>query len=466
RVTRTQNDDTESAVSFDAIREIDGDFISGVETGVRYRAREKNVVRNEFDGSLGADLRLSQVPENTYAYGADNFLNGDSMNSFDYSELVFADVDSTLAYAASQGTDITPEFDPLGSYNIEEDTFAAYVQLNLDGEVGNVPFIGDFGFRVVYTQQDIAGFTRPFTIDGTQTPGKLIFTSEVNEPISSDDSYVNVLPSLNLRFELEEDLFLRVAASKSLTRPTFQALSPALSINPSATIDQNGDGIAATAASGNGNLKPYESTNFDLGMEWYFDEASALYASIYYKEIEDFIATVTNKDVTIGSVLFDSVSQPDNQGIAQLIGLEIGYQQAFESGFGYLVNASFTDNNADFESGGEIPFPGVSDISYNLAGYYEKGPLQARLAYSYRGDYLLLPSDVFTNQVFVEDYAQLDASVSFDVTESTTVFCQAVNLTDENTKAYTSNESVNLSRQFLSEGYVGRTFTLGVRASF
>lgn len=467
RVTRTKNDDSELAFSFDVSREIDSDFVSSIEMGARYRTREKEVNRRDFDGSLGANLRLSDVPgANTFTRGHDNFLNGGKSGDFNYSDILFADVDSTLKYAASKGTDISPKFDPLGSYNIEEDTIAAYVQLNLDGEIGNVPFIGDFGFRVVHTQQDISGFTRPFSIDGTQTPGKLIFTSETNEAISFDDSYVNVLPSLNLRFELDDDLFLRVAASKSLTRPTFQALSPSLKINPSATIDQNNDGIAATANSGNSSLKPYESTNFDLGVEWYFGKASAIYGSVYYKEIEDFIATVTNQNVTIGSVVFDSVSQPDNQGVAQLVGLELGYQQSFESGFGYLVNASFTDNSAEFTDGGDIPFPGVSELSYNLAGYYENGPLNARIAYSYRSDFLLLASDVFTNQVFVEDYAQLDASASYDVSDSMTIFFQAVNLTDENTEAFTSNKSKSLSRQFLSEGHVGRTFTLGVRASF
>ncbi|MGS2722655.1 TonB-dependent receptor [Porticoccus sp. GXU_MW_L64] len=465
RVTRTINEDEESAFQFDATREIDSNFLSSVEIGARYRTREKSVTRSDFDGGfgLGTTLRLSDISGGATA-PASNFLDGGTVTAF--GDLVFANTQPALdaVRAAAGAVDITPQLDPLGTFDVEEDTYAFYTQLNLDGEIGGIGYVGDVGFRVVLTEQEITGLSQPFTIDGTTTPGSIVFTGPV-APITFDDSYVNVLPSLNLRFELDEGLFLRLAASKTVTRPTFVQLSPRVAINPSATADLNGDGIAATANLGNTSLSPYESTNYDLGVEYYFGDASALYAGVYYKEIEDFIANVTNLDVTFSGTVFDSVSQPDNQGVAQLIGLEAGYQQSFENGFGYIINASISENDAEFEDGGDISFPGVSDLSYNITGYYDNGPLQARLAYSYRDDFLLNPSDVFTNQIFVEEFGQLDASVSFDITDNFTLSLEFLNLTDENLERTTSNTS-GLGSQFLSDGVVGRRVAFGFRGRF
>ena len=468
RVTRTANDDEEVALRLDVSREIDGGFLAAVKTGLRYRDRDKALSRADFDGGLGAGLRLVDVPGDAHFRGAGNFLNGgwDSTN-FDHSDLVYADTAATLAYAAAQGTDITPRFDPLGTAKIGEETLAVYVQFDLDGEVGGVAYAGDAGVRVVRTEQDIAGFSRPFTIDPSTkegVPGQLKFTSPDNEPIAFDDDYVVVLPSLNLRFELADGLYSRLAASKSLTRPTFNDLMPRATINPSATIDLNQDGIAATAVLGNPALVPYESTNVDVGVEWYFGDASAVYGGFFYKGIDEYIAGVTNLDVTYQGVVFDSVTQPDNQGEAQVVGVELGYQQAFDSGLGYILNATLTDNDAEFDGGEDIAFPGVSEVSYNLIGYFDRGPWEARLAYSYRSEFLLIPSDVFGNEVHVESYGQLDATVSYAHSDRLTLFLSGLNLTSANPELTTDIGAVPGSR-FLSESHVGWRLSFGVRAS-
>ena len=464
RVTRTGNDDEEYAFQFDVTREIDSNFLSAVKSGVRYRNREKSLERYDYDGTLGGTPFTETG--GSFHHGAGNLLDGDWGN-IDYSDFIFADTRATLDFVAGQGDiDITPRFDPLGTFKIEEETIAAYVQVDLEGEFGGVGYSGNAGFRVVQTKQDISGFSRPFTIiPGIDEPGRLEFTSPDNQPVSFDEDYVTVLPSLNLRFELMDDLFLRLAASRSLTRPTFNDLSPQVRINPSATIDLNNDGTAATAVLGNTGLQPYESTNFDIGVEWYFADASAIYGGMFYKEIDEYIAVVTNLDVEFQGVVFDSVSQPDNQGEADVLGVELGYQHAFASGLGYILNATFTDNSAEFNEGGDIAFPGVSDLSYNLVGYYDQGPWQARVAYSFRSDYLLIPSDVFTNEVHTEGYGQLDASVSYDITDNITAFVSGVNLTASNPELTTEIDGVAGSR-FLSEAHVGTRISFGVRGSY
>src|SRR5581483_8040398 len=128
----------------------------------------------------------------------------------------------------------------------------------------------------------------------------------------------NVLPLLNLRAELVANLYLRFAAGKSLTRPTFLQLAPGLSsINPPQRF----------ASSGNPALRPYQSNNYDLGLEWYPDRGSALYASVFRKDIHEFIGSVTNFNVAAFGVNFNSLSQPFNQGDAHITGEELGIQQ-------------------------------------------------------------------------------------------------------------------------------------------
>ena len=464
RVTRTENDDEEIAFRFDVTREIDSDFLAAVKAGMRYRNREKALARSDFDGSLGSGLRLADVSGGTM-HGVGDFLNGGwQTTNFRYSDLVFGEIDPVLAYAVANGADITPKFDPLGTAEIEEEALAVYVQFDLDGIVGGVAYAGNAGIRVVRTKQDIGGFSRPFIIDGSTVPGSLIFTSPDNEPTSFDDDYAIVLPSLNLRFELAEGLYARLAASKSLTRPTFNDLMPRATINPSATVDLNNDGVAATASLGNPALKPYEAVNVDMGVEWYFGDATAFSTGIFFKEIDEYIASVTNLDVTYQGVVFDSVTQPDNQGEAQIVGVEVGVQQALVSGLGYIVNATFTDNDAEFVGGGEIAFPGVSKASYNLIGYYDRGPWEVRVAYSYRTDYLLLPSDVFANEIHVEGYGQLDASVSYEFTDTLTLFVSGLNLTGSDPELTT--DIVGVGRRFLSEAHIGWRLAFGVRAAF
>ena len=465
RVTRTENEDEEVAVRLDVTREIDSPFLAAVKAGVRYRNRDKALDRSDFDGGFGAGLRLAAVSGGAM-HGANDFLDGDwGATNFGYSDLVFGEIDPVLDYAVANGADITPKFDPLGTAEIEEETLAIYIQFDIDGELGGVGYAGNAGLRVVHTSQDIGGFSRPFTIDPSTFPASLVFTSPNAEPVAFDDDYAIVLPSLNLRFELADGFYARLAASKSLTRPTFNDLMPRATINPQATFDLNNDGVAATASLGNPQLQPYEATNVDVGAEWYFGDASAVYAGFFFKEIDEYIAGVTNLDVSYLGQVFDSVTQPDNQGEAQIVGVEVGVQQAFDSGLGYIVNATFTDNDAEFVDGGDIAFPGVSEASYNLIGYYDRGPWEARVAYSYRTDFLLLPSDVFTNELHVEGYGQLDASVSYEVTETLTLFVSGLNLTASNPEVTTDIAGVG-SGFFLSEAHVGWRLAFGARAVF
>jgi TonB-dependent receptor len=111
-------------------------------------------------------------------------------------------------------------------------------------------------------------------------------------PISEKDSYGNILPSMSASMELTDDMLVRVAASKTLTRPTLFSLVPITSIT---TSRQGGD---FTTSSGNAQLQPFSSENFDLSWEWYYGDASYMSVGYFAKEVSNFIVNV-QQDITI-----------------------------------------------------------------------------------------------------------------------------------------------------------------------
>ena len=473
------NDDEELAFALDASRAFEGNgFAGALKFGSRYRVRNK-----DKDDRTTFNTNTFQTPVVGGAiatFQVSDFLDGDS--PFPFGDVFFSDIDSHRAFVSSRdpGAVFAAVPNPSNSYGIEEKTLAGYVQLDLDGALGSLPFSGNVGLRVVRTDADSTGFFRPFRVENDEEKsnlGSIVFTGpDVTSEVFSN-KYMNVLPSLNLRFELREDVVLRFSANKSVTRPTFENLSPGLDIfNPTNRL----------ARSGNPDLQAYEAANYDLGLEWYFADGGAVYVGGFAKTIDDFIASGTTIDTSVNAnsdgdgdgvpdglgssverfgVGFASIQQPDNQGDAEIVGLEAGYQHIFNNGFGYVLNATLADSSAEYTSGSrageDLLFPGVSDLSYNLTGFYENDKLEARIAYSFRTDFVILTSDFAGNQLYADDYGQLDVSLSYRIKEKYVLFFNVLNLTGTDAKVFseTKNRPIALST-------VGTRLEFGVRARF
>lgn len=448
------NEDEELALKLDVKKELDNEFLAAVKFGIRTRSREKSI--DEQGMKIPSPYQdITEGPSGNYSTfaGVSNFMDGNYQGP-EYSNFRFADFNSVLAYLNQESGHtgaIPTEFNSNSSYQIEEDTSAAYLQADVDTFIGDMRLMGNFGIRYVETDQKVTGYSQPFRLVDRGGFSEIEFTSPNVQEIVFDSSYDNVLPSLNLRLELQEGLFTRLAASKTLTRPTFGDLAPSLAINAT----------QATANGGNPSLNPYESTNFDLGLEYYFTETSAVYASYFTKTLDDFIVGVTNLNVAIQGVQFVSVNQPDNQGEADIDGFEIGVQHTFDFGGGFIVNYTKTDSSAEV-NGEEVSLEGVSESTYNFTAFYAEGPIEARLAYAYRDDYLLLANDVFGRSLYADDYGQWDFSFNYAVKENIDVFFDVVNLTDETQQVF----SDNLSFLPASEGVIGRRIGAGIRATF
>jgi len=304
-----------------------------------------------------------------------------------------------------------PTSNPLGTWTIAEDTHSGYLMAHFKGN--NQAVDGNFGVRVVETRDQVSGYQ---SIPGT------VSTS----PIALDHSYLDALPSINLRYELMKGLFLRGAASKSVTRPDFSQLSPSLTLN---SVQRNG-------SAGNPSLKPIRSDNLDLAVEKYFNSTTSVYITGFFKQVDGFISTISNPEVYDG--LTYQVSRPQSSAAGTINGFETGYQQFYDflpgwvSGLGLQANYTYIDSETPSSILGQnVPLQNLSKHSYNLIGMYEKGPVSARIAYNWRDTFLSGITNIVgvgALPIYTRDYGWLDASVGYRINDHFTFTIEGMNL--------------------------------------
>ena len=125
------------------------------------------------------------------------------------------------------------------------------------------------------------------------------------------------------------------------------------------------------------------------------------------------------------------VTRPYNANNGETVnGLELQWQQAFSSGFGAIVNYTFTDAKTGANAGGvKLNVVGNSRNQANITGFFEKNGYSARLSYNYRSKaYGALDEG---GQDVTSAYGQWDASASWDITPKISLYLTAVNITNE-----------------------------------
>jgi outer membrane receptor protein involved in Fe transport len=310
-----------------------------------------------------------------------------------------------------------PSSNPLGSWKIEEDTRSAYLIARLKS--ADVPLDGNVGVRVVRTEESQRGF------QGTSNATAV--------PIDTGQSYVDTLPSINLRYELSKGLYLRGAASKTVTRPDFSQMSPSMTLFIKPTPPN-------IATAGNPDLRPMRADNFDIAIEKYINKTTSLYVTGFRKNVDGFISNVTTTE-THGGIDYD-VTRPFNTGASVIRGAEVGYQQFYDflpgwmSGLGLQANYTYVDSDVEDSS---LPLAGLSQNSYNIIGMYEKGPLSLRVAYNWRDRYMTSISGGIP--VYMDAYGWLDASASYRITDKVTFTIEGTNLLDTERQTYYSRET-------------------------
>jgi iron complex outermembrane recepter protein len=344
--------------------------------------------------------------------------------------------------------------------NVKESTQALYLRGNF--ATADQRFTGNVGMRYVRTRQDTVGYIPDLTNISFDQGGAVTIVPDSTQQTLSR-TYSNWLPSLNMRYKLTDTWQARVGAARVMSRPDLT------SVTPTTTVNAN----VKTITSGNPNLKPYLANQYDVALEWYFNRESMVSLGVFYKDVKNFIVNTTTSETllvkqTNGSAPVSTTFtrfQPGNGAATKLQGVELAYQQPFTflpspfDGFGTIANLTYIDAGKLATEVGGTPktLPGVSKISYNLTGYYEKAGFGAYVSYNYRDGYRRDADNYFGDGSKVESYGQLDLSLSYKLTKNLSVTSAVTNVTNAAVKA------VNDAGYGRGYEFAGRRVTLGMR---
>jgi TonB-dependent receptor len=303
-------------------------------------------------------------------------------------------------------------------FTADEKSWAAYAQVGYELDLGGGAAVdGKIGLRAVKTEIDFEA--------GADT---------------STGEYTDYLPNASARIRFSEELQLRLAATQTRTRPTFQQFAPITFGRPGECFTQvplpPPETCFVGGGGGNPDLRPIESNNYDASLEYYFRRNGYASLAIFRRDFSGFI---TNFDVRMDHPTLGPgralVNIPVNGGSGRIDGFEAAFQTFFDflpgifSGFGVQANVTHLDDEQEFPAEFRLNFDeprrllGVSKWSYNLVGMYERGGLSARLSYNYRSrwntSYVQDPGGGFTGE-YVDGISRLDWSSSYTPFENVT----------------------------------------------
>jgi iron complex outermembrane receptor protein len=348
-----------------------------------------------------------------------------------------------------------PAFQDTQHFDIVEKNYAGYGQANI--QVGRLD--GQIGVRVIETDL---------------TSNAFLVLRGATAPVTIRNKSTDILPSLALRYKLTDKLFLRAAASKTITRPSFSQLNPALTLTPAIPGQQP----FGRGTSGNADLKPIRSDNYDISLEWYLDSSNSITATIFRRDISGFIQSVTS-NFEIDYLGADNgvyqITRPENSGSGRLQGIEGGFtifpkgMPNWLDGVGVSANGTYIDgkNRALSPLPGvtgflTIPFQNVSKYSATGTLIYEKGGFSGRVSYVWRDDFNggLHFTGVNPNFITNGQVSNLDISLAYDVNPNFTVVFDATNVL-KNIYTTSFNDPTLFPRDTVQ---YTRMFALGFRA--
>ncbi|MHA6724058.1 TonB-dependent receptor [Sphingomonas sp. RS2018] len=440
--------------------ETDGGILRAVAAGVNYSDRTKGRTSTKTPDALQSVFGGIRVPQNLFGEPADAkdflginmFPNGfPAYSAGDIARYLLTDTAinqtrdpaATRAALAANGGTLDVVLVPSNSGTANEKTVSTFAQASLGGDFGSRSWSGNLGVRWTKTDVVSTGFGQEILSITQPGPGlDPVVNLSPAQPISQTGSYSEWLPSANFKIDVVKNVVFQAAAARTLTRATLSDLLLIRNINPRPRERAISDG--------NPGLLPLVGWNYDAALTWYIDRSSYISVAAFQKDLRNLTESVTSTIQILG--LDFRRTRPENVGDDRIRGIEIGGQYTFSGlpapfdGFGIQGNASFV---------------GEEGNTYNAVGFYEKGPLQMRLAYNYRQSYELTDRGNRGQPVNIASYGIADASINYAITPNLTVFAQGLNIFNEKTFSY----SVFPERVITYETY-GPRYALGVRATF
>lgn len=399
-----------------------GDLI-GVEFGLRHASREKENTPTSFVMTdPEQSTAMDRIPE--------DFFTTFSVSQFPSTPLVYAQSYDALADALYGGVDYSQATLLNGDYwLVEETNNAAYVKLNFEGELAGFNYKANVGIRHAQA-----------TIDSTGYPGG----GDTLASISND--YSHTLPSATLSVDVNADMVVRLSAARAISRPPVDEMRAGEYINLTTG--------AANGSAGNPYLEPYISDQIDLSYEWYFASESLFAATLFYKDISNYVGIETIGTFQDETDLERSytISGPINGEGGFVKGIELTYQMPFTflpvEGFGVYSNLALTDSNIMEFTPVNNPYTmaGLADYTATLDLWYSNNRFDARLGYKATADYTTGFTWNGADLNTIAPEASLGLSLSYTFTDNVSARFQAWNLTNEPARLTRDNTTASLMR--------------------
>jgi iron complex outermembrane receptor protein len=475
---RLMNDE-ETYAGLDFAFELDKGIFNRLKTGVLFQDHDKGQRQTGTRFHWLADSQHIDPANGPYGEvraGDGNWLGSlaglkfsdvhDGSNYAYYPLMSSANSASTVFPAAAYNSPTTEFLFLPNTWEVNEKISAAYVKADFSGESVR----GDIGVRVVKTDVSSAGYswTGDWVAASIDMVGGYDLLADAVEPGRDGDwgvaynslkhSYTDVLPNINLVFDVSEDSLVRFSAARVMSRPDYVNIANQQSVNIP----------TRTGSRGNPFLEPVRANQFDIGYEWYFNPSSLIAFTFFHKDIQGSVLNSVTREMAFDEINNEQVevtiTEPKNGLGGRVQGLEVSYQQAFGD-FGLITNYTYTDAESEQErdavnNPGSGLIAGNSRHMANLTGYFENDSFSARLSYNYRTEFFNGVGE-FGNEVYTDDFGQLDASVTYNFSETVSFVVEAVNLMDEDLYQYHIDKARPAS---LYEN--GRRFTAGVNIRF
>jgi TonB-dependent receptor len=460
----TDRKDDIYAGKLDAEYSFDQGFIRSIKVGGRYSEHHRTL-----DGNANNDLNTIVGYGGMTPAQIINKANADCRGAFPTKQYFpttntnvanWATFDNECLFRTFTGSDSALPYpsetrDP-GDIDVRERIKAAYAMASFGGDLGSTPFSGNIGLRYVKTNITSVGFRLPFKVTIDTASDNFTVAADPTGTISTDTlkgEYEYFLPSMNLAFELSNQVKLRLAGYRALSRSPIESFGAGIALNPT-TGTGGASSVIFNPTSGNPNLKPLRGWNADASLEFYLSKDTLFSVAGYYKWLRGTVISRSGgipTSITVTTVVdggaptqqtydVNLIGPANDPEMRHLYGVEFTGSHAFSwlpgllSGFG--VSGSLNVAWANFE------YPDTSTLApyldpENLIGlskyvangsiYWEKGGLSLRANYRYRSHYYKPNSS--TNRG-VQDAGYLNLSAQYDLTKNVQLKFQVLNVTD------------------------------------
>ncbi len=443
-------------------KEVEG-FFSAIKFGMNYTDRDKSLTPDEYLVRLRGGALELPIPANALLRPTNlGYLGLGPIVSYDARDLI---ADGTLVLERNTSPDI-----PAKAFNVNEDLMTAYLQADIDQEIGSSTLTGNIGVQAIHTDQGSSG---------------TVFAGGVAKQVSASASYWDVLPSLNLSMRFASDFVIRFAASRQIQRPRLDDLRVAVSYGISNVAANSPTGLAPFIDGNGGNpqLRPYRANAFDLNFEKYFGQSGLISAQFFYKDIKSYIDRTRFPFDFAGyplptglppATLIGRLESSFNTGGGSLYGGELAVTLPFSNfsealdGFGVTGGVGYTKTKIKDAAGNVDQIPGYSKWVANGTAYFEKWGFNARGSVRYRstflGDFTGFGGSPTRRTALAEMI--VDGQIGYDFQDGSalhglSLYLQGQNLTDERFA------SVGASRnQVIDYQIYGRRFLAGFNYKF